>query len=138
MATDYTKCSIGFVALGNGFENLATAMSFFGNLLDYMWLRTPLKRVRLPQRRTIGKEHKGYARPSRQRIHQRRGYSYDKIMIAAAAIILIIELIPLIIGLIFGFPISEILPIMGVMLVSQFFGVLLSYVIISIIEWALD
>lgn len=61
-----------------------------------------------------------------------------KIMIAAAAIILIIELIPLIIGLIFGSPISEILPIMGVMLVSQFFGVLLSYVIISIIEWALD
>ena len=28
---------------------------------------------RLPQRRTIGKEHKGYARPSRQRMHQRRG-----------------------------------------------------------------
>lgn len=28
---------------------------------------------RLLQRRTIGKEHKGYARPSRQRIHQRRG-----------------------------------------------------------------
>jgi hypothetical protein len=72
MATDYTKCSIGFVALGNGFENLATAMSFFGNLLDYMRLRTPLKRVRLPQRRTIGKEHRGYAK-SRLRIHQRRG-----------------------------------------------------------------
>lgn len=71
MATDYTKCSIGF-ALGNAFDNLATAISFFGNLLDYMWLRTPLKRMRLPQRRTIGKEHRGYAK-SRLRIHQRRG-----------------------------------------------------------------
>ena len=28
---------------------------------------------RLPQRRTIGKEYKGYAQLSRQRIHQRRG-----------------------------------------------------------------
>lgn len=71
MATDYTKCSIGF-ALGNAFDNLATALSFFGNLLDSMRLRTSLKRVRLPQRRTIGKEHRGYAK-SRLRIHQRKG-----------------------------------------------------------------
>ena len=71
METDYTKCSIGF-ASGNGFDNLATALSFFGNLLDYMRLHTPLKEVRLPQRRTIGKEHRGYAK-SRLRIHQRRG-----------------------------------------------------------------
>lgn len=72
MATDYTKCSIGF-ALGNAFDNLATALSFFGNLLDSMCLRTPLRRVRLPQHRTIGKEHRGYARRSRQRLVQRRG-----------------------------------------------------------------
>ena len=70
MATDYTKCSIGF-ASGNAFDNLATALSFFGDLLDSMWLRTS-RRVRLPQRRTIGKEHRGYAK-SRLRIHQRRG-----------------------------------------------------------------
>ena len=56
MATDFTKCSIGS-ALGNAFDNLATALSFFGDLLDSMWLRTSSKRVRLPQRRTIGKEH---------------------------------------------------------------------------------
>ena len=71
MATDYTKCSIGF-ALGNAFDNLATAMSFFGNLLDYMRLHTPSRRMRPPQRRTIGKEHRSYAK-SRLRIHQRRG-----------------------------------------------------------------
>lgn len=71
MATDYTKCSIGF-ALGNAFDNLATALSFFGNLLDSMCLRTPLRRLRLPQRRTIGKEHRGYAK-SRFIMHQRRG-----------------------------------------------------------------
>jgi hypothetical protein len=54
-------------------EQLEAAGKYrFGNLLDYMWLRTPLKRVRLPQRRTIGKEHRGYAK-SRIRIHQRRG-----------------------------------------------------------------
>ena len=61
-----------------------------------------------------------------------------KFMIAVAAIILIMELIPLIIGLIFGNPISEILSVMGVMFVAQFFGVLLSYVIICIINWAVD
>jgi hypothetical protein len=71
MATDYTKCSIGF-ASGNAFDNLATALSFFGDLLNSMRLRTSLRRVRLPQRRTIGKEHRGYAK-SRLRIHQRRG-----------------------------------------------------------------
>lgn len=71
MATDYTKCSIGF-ALGNAFDNLATALSFFGDLLNSMRLRASLRRVRLPQRRTIGKEHRGYAK-SRLRIHQRRG-----------------------------------------------------------------
>lgn len=71
MATDYTKCSIGF-ALGNAFDNLATALSFFGDLLNSMRLRASLRRVRLPQRRTIGKAHSGYAK-SRLRIHQRRG-----------------------------------------------------------------
>lgn len=58
--------------MGNAFDNLATAMSFFGDLLNFIWLRTPSKRVRPPQRRTIGKEHRGYAK-SRIRIHQRKG-----------------------------------------------------------------
>ena len=72
MATDYTKCSIGF-ASGNAFDNLATALSFFGNLLDSMRMRTSLRSVRLPRKTTIGKEHRGYARRSRQRLVQRKG-----------------------------------------------------------------
>ena len=72
MATDYTKCSIGF-ALGNAFDNLTTALSFFGDLLNSMWLRPPSRRVYQPRKNKIGKEHKGYARPSRQRIAQRKG-----------------------------------------------------------------
>jgi hypothetical protein len=72
MATDYTKCSIGF-ALGNALDNLATALSVFGNLLDSILLRTSSRRVRPPWRRTIGKEHRGYARRSRQRLVQRKG-----------------------------------------------------------------
>ena len=32
-----------------------------------------LQTQRLPQRRTIGKEHRGYARRSRQRLVQRKG-----------------------------------------------------------------
>jgi hypothetical protein len=35
MATDYTKCAIGF-ALGNAFDNLATALSFFGDIYALM------------------------------------------------------------------------------------------------------
>ena len=72
MATDYTKCSIG-VALGNAFDTIATTMSMFGELLRYMWLRPPSRRVYQPRKNKIGKEHKGYARPSRQRLTQRRG-----------------------------------------------------------------
>lgn len=69
---EYSDGVIGF-ALGNALDNLATTMSVFSNLLNSILLRTSSRRVRLPQRRTIGKEHRGYARPSRQRIHQRRG-----------------------------------------------------------------
>lgn len=72
MATDYSKCSIG-VALGDAFNTIATTMSIFGELLRYMWLRPPSRRVYQPHNTKMGKEHKGYARPSRQRLVQRKG-----------------------------------------------------------------
>lgn len=72
MATDYSKCSIGF-ALGNTFDTIATTMSMFGELLRYMMLRPPSRRAYQPRKNKIGKEYKGYARPSRQRLVQRKG-----------------------------------------------------------------
>lgn len=72
MATDYDRCSIG-IALGDAFGTIATAMTAFGNLLSFVWLRPPSRRVRQPRLAKIGKEYKGYARRSRQRLVQRRG-----------------------------------------------------------------
>lgn len=61
MATDYNKCSIG-VALGNAFDTITTAMSIFGNMLRFVWLRPPARRVLQPRNMKIGKEHRGYAK----------------------------------------------------------------------------
>lgn len=72
MATDYDRCSIG-IALGNAFDTIATAMTAFGNLFSFVWLRPPSRRVRQPRMAKMGKEHKGYARHSRQRLVQRKG-----------------------------------------------------------------
>ena len=72
MATKYDECSIG-VALGNAFDTIATTMSIFGNMLRFVWLRPPAIRVLQPRKAKIGREHKGYARPSRQRLVQRKG-----------------------------------------------------------------
>ena len=43
-----------------------------GAFADFGWFAPRQQAQRLPQRRTIGKEHRGYAK-SRLRIHQRRG-----------------------------------------------------------------
>lgn len=59
-------------------------------------------------------------------------------MIAVAAIILIIELVPLIIAMICGAPIYEMLLVLGIFLVGQCVVVLISYAIIRIVEWAVD
>ena len=62
MATDYNKCSIG-VALGNVIDTITTAMSIFGNMLRFVWLRPPARRVLQPRNMKIGKEHRGTYHP---------------------------------------------------------------------------
>ena len=55
-------------------DKLAAAIRLaLGAFANFGWFAPRRQAQHLPQRRTIGKEHKGYARPSRQRIHQRRG-----------------------------------------------------------------
>ena len=44
-----------------------------GAFADFGWFAQRQQAQRLPQRRTIGKEHRGYARRSRQRLVQRKG-----------------------------------------------------------------
>ena len=55
-------------------DKLAAALRLaLGAFTDFGWFAPRRQAQRLPQRRTIGKEHKGYARPSRQRLVQRKG-----------------------------------------------------------------
>ena len=55
------------------FDRLAAAVRLaIRAFADFGWFVPRQQAQRLPQRRTIGKEHKGYAK-SRLRIHQRRG-----------------------------------------------------------------
>ena len=51
---------------------LAAVRLAIGAFADFGWFAPRQQAQRLPQRRTIGKEHRGYAQ-SRIRIHQRRG-----------------------------------------------------------------
>ena len=54
-------------------DKLVAALKLaLGALADFGWFAPRQQAQRLPQRRTIGKEHRGYAK-SRLRIHQRRG-----------------------------------------------------------------
>ena len=54
-------------------DKLAAALRLaLGTFADFGWFVPRRQAQRLPQRRTIGKEHRGYAK-SRLRIHQRRG-----------------------------------------------------------------
>ena len=53
-------------------DKLAAAVRLaIGAFADFGWFAPRQQVQRLPQRRTIGKEHRGYAK-SRLRIHQRR------------------------------------------------------------------
>lgn len=55
------------------FDKLAAAVRLaIGAFADFGRFAPRQQTQRLPQRRTIGKEHRGYAK-SRIRIHQRRG-----------------------------------------------------------------
>ena len=55
------------------FDRLAAALRLaVGAFADFGWFAPRRQAHRFPQRRTIGKEHRGYAK-SRLRTHQRRG-----------------------------------------------------------------
>lgn len=55
-------------------DKLAAALKLaLGAFADFGWFAPRRQAQRLPQRRTIGKGHRGYARRSRLRVHQRRG-----------------------------------------------------------------
>lgn len=54
-------------------DKLAAAVRLaIGAFTDFGWFAPRQQAQRLPQRRIIGKEHRGYAK-SRLRIHQRKG-----------------------------------------------------------------
>lgn len=73
-----TYNNYGYAIARCAIDRLAAAVRLaIGAFADFGWFapRRQNKRLqaqRLPQRRTIGKEHRGYAK-SRLRIHQRRG-----------------------------------------------------------------
>ena len=55
------------------FDKLAAAVRLaIGAFVDFCRVAPRQQAQRLPQRRTIGKEHRGYVK-SRLRIHQRKG-----------------------------------------------------------------
>ena len=66
----YKTC--GYTIVRCAIDKLAAAVRLaIGAFADFGWLAPRQQVQRLPQRRTIGKEHRGYAK-SRLRIHQRR------------------------------------------------------------------
>lgn len=73
-----TYKTYGYAMVSYSMDKLVAAVRLaLGAFADFGWFapRRQNKRLqaqRLPQRRTIGKEHRGYAK-SRLRIHQRRG-----------------------------------------------------------------
>ena len=68
-----TYKTYGYAMVRYSIDNLAAAVRLAtGAFADFGWFAPRQQVQRLPQRRTIGKEHRGYAK-SRLRIHQRRG-----------------------------------------------------------------
>lgn len=69
-----TYKTYGYAIARCAIDKLAAAVRLaLGAFADFGWFAPRQQAQRLPLRRTIGKEHKGYARPSRQRIAQRKG-----------------------------------------------------------------
>ena len=63
----------GYAIARCAIDKLAAAVRLaLGAFADFGWFAPRQQVQRLPQQRTIGKEHRGYAK-SRLRIHQRRG-----------------------------------------------------------------
>ncbi|MBO7281046.1 MAG: hypothetical protein J6V00_07785 [Bacteroidaceae bacterium] len=68
-----TYDNYGYAIVRSSMDKLAAALRLaIGAFADFVRVVPRQQVQRLPQRRTIGKEHRGYAK-SRLRIHQRRG-----------------------------------------------------------------
>ena len=64
----------GYAMVSYSMDKLVAAVRLaLGAFADFGWLAPRQQVQRLPQRRTIGKEYRGYARRSRQRLVQRKG-----------------------------------------------------------------
>ena len=64
----------GYAIARRAIDKLAAAVRLaIGAFTDFGWFAPRQQVQRLPQRRTIGKEHSPYARRSRQRLVQRKG-----------------------------------------------------------------
>lgn len=71
MSEGYTNASICLVELGDAVNTASVTM--LGLIRLFEWIRCrPIVR-QYPRKEKIVKEHKGYARPSRQRLVQRKG-----------------------------------------------------------------
>ena len=69
-----TYNNYGYAIVRRSIDKFAAAVRLaIGAFADFGWFAPRQQAQRLPQRRTIGKEHRGYARRSRQRLVQRRG-----------------------------------------------------------------
>ena len=69
-----TYKTYGYAMVRYSMDKLMAAVRLaLGAFADFGWFAPRRQAQRLLQRRTIGKEHRGYARPSRQRIAQRKG-----------------------------------------------------------------
>lgn len=68
-----TYNNYGYALVRDSMDKLAAAVKMaIGAIADFVRAVPRRQAQRLPQRRTIGKEHRGYAK-SRLRIHQRKG-----------------------------------------------------------------
>ena len=69
-----TYKTYGYAMVSYSMDKLLAAVRLaLGAFADFGWLAPRQQVQRLPRRKTIGKEHRGYARRSRLMIHQRRG-----------------------------------------------------------------
>ena len=69
-----TYKTYGYAMVRYSMDKLMAAVRLaLGAFADFGWFVPRRQAQRLSQRRTIGKEHKGYARRSIQRLVQRKG-----------------------------------------------------------------
>lgn len=69
-----TYNNYGYAIVSSSMDKFVAAVRLaIGAIADFVRVAPRQQAQRLPQRRTIGKEHRGYARRSRQRLVQRKG-----------------------------------------------------------------